>query len=146
MPTTGKSRKVALGFRHTGVVVRDMEKALWFYRDLLGLEPVKDYVEEGPFMDGLTQMPDVRVRIAKLQIENGGMIELLQFLSHPVEFPPPDLPKTRIAHVAFTVENIDALHRDWLTQGIRFNCAPQLSPDGYAKVTYCKDLMARSLN
>ena len=33
--------------RHTGIVVKDMEKSLEFYRDLMGLKPVIDFTEKG---------------------------------------------------------------------------------------------------
>src|SRR4051812_29302481 len=124
MPAAGKNSKVALGFRHTGIIVRDMEKALGFYRDLLGLEVAVDCREEGAYIERLTAVPGARMRIIKLQLEEGGlkkggMIELLQFLSHPADPAPEELPKTRIAHVAFTVKNIDAIYEEWQKKGVR---------------------------
>ncbi|MBI3088771.1 MAG: VOC family protein, partial [Candidatus Colwellbacteria bacterium] len=42
-------------------------------------------------------------------------------------------------HVAFTVANLDKEYKRLTEAGIVFNSPPQLPPDGYAKVAFCKD-------
>jgi catechol 2,3-dioxygenase-like lactoylglutathione lyase family enzyme len=131
---------LAKNVRHAGIVVRDMERSLAFYRDLLGLKPVIDFTEQGEFIATLTGAASVRLRMVKLVADNGGMVELLQFLSHP-QSPRSNnhLWDTGPTHVAFTVENIDQIYKDWTAKGIEFTCPPQVDPPGTAKVTFCRD-------
>jgi len=126
--------------RHTGIVVTDMERAVEFYRDLLGLETAIDFTEKGDYIDNLSAMTGVRLRMVKLVAPEGGMIELLQYLSHP-EGRDPDNRFCEIGptHVAFTVTDVDGTYREWSERGISFNSSPQLSPDGKAKVVFCRD-------
>lgn len=37
--------------RHIGIVVTDIEKALWFSRDVMGLKVAVDFRGEGEFID-----------------------------------------------------------------------------------------------
>ena len=43
------------------------------------------------------------------------------------------------SHVAFTVSDLDETYLRLKQSGVKFNAPPQLSPDGYAKVTFCFD-------
>src|SRR5205823_14044336 len=106
------------------IVVRDVDASLDFYRGFLGLEVVKDYIEEGAFIEQLTAVPKARIRIVKLQAPVGGIIELLQYLSP--EQKSVELSQHQISHVAFTVKNVDQLYREGKGKGVRFNYAPQL--------------------
>ena len=128
------------GIRHTGIVVTDMEKALAFYRDLLGLKIAKDFKEEGDYIDSISGLSGVRVWMVKLSADAGSMVELLQYLSHPRE--PGDNPQIcdiGCSHIAFTVDDIDKEYTRLLKGGVKFNCPPYVSPDGYAKVVFCHD-------
>ncbi|HEY41126.1 MAG TPA: glyoxalase [Dehalococcoidia bacterium] len=137
---TERKKKVLTGIRHTGIVVTDMVKALTFYRDLLGLKVVKDFSEEGDYIDSISGLTGVRVRMVKLTTDDGSMIELLQYLSHPSEAPDnQQLCDIGCSHVAFAVDNIEKEYARLLKSGVSFNCSPYISPDGYAKVTFCAD-------
>ena len=37
--------------RHIGIVVSDIEKALWFWREVMGLKVAVDFREEDEFID-----------------------------------------------------------------------------------------------
>ena len=69
--------------RHIGFVVTDLEKSLKFYSGILGLELYRRYTEKGDFIDNLTGLKGVTLEWAKLIIPSGGLIELLQYHSHP---------------------------------------------------------------
>ena len=128
------------GVRHTGIVVTDIEKALGFYRDLLGLKIARDFTEEGDYIDSISGLSGVRVRMVKLTADDGSMIELLQYLSHPREARhKSQLCDIGCSHIALTVDDIDKEYVRLLQSGVKFNCPPYISPDGYAKVTFCHD-------
>jgi catechol 2,3-dioxygenase-like lactoylglutathione lyase family enzyme len=125
--------------RHIGIVVKNMENSLKFYRDLLGLKIIRDMNEHGNYLDNMLSLDNVQVRTVKLSVdENITLIELLEFQSHNDD-------KIRnfytigASHIAFTVENIEKLYLDLSEKNVKFNAPPQKSPDGLVKVTFCKD-------
>ncbi len=126
--------------RHIGIVVSDLDKALCFYRDLLGLKIVKDMNESGAYIDNISDLTGVQVRTVKMAADDGNLVELLFYASHPLgqgKINP--INKIGCSHVAFTVDNLDEEYLKLKQAGILFNTPPQYSPDGYAKVTFCKD-------
>ena len=126
--------------RHAGIVVSDIENSLPFYRDLLGLQPWWDEIEEGPFVEAVTGVPGARIHTVKLKAPDGVSIELLQYLNTPK--PVPNLTHSNDVgcnHVAMQVGDLDALYEKAVAAGIRFNTPPVLAAGGKAKVTYCRD-------
>jgi len=126
--------------RHIGIVVIDMAASVEFYRDRLGLEVWADFEDHSPYLAAVTELPGAHARMVKLQAPNGVSIELLQYLSHP----PAPSPAARACdrgcnHVSLEVDDIDSLHEALSRQGVRFHTPPTVSPDGGAKVTYCRD-------
>ena len=127
--------------RHTGIVVSDMDRSLAFYRDLLGMEVWADFRDDSDYVQAVTDIPGANLWMVKLKAaEDNTSIELLQYLSHPGEVPP----ATRACdvgcnHVCLHVDDIDSLYEHLLANGIRFHAPPTNSPDGGAKVTYCRD-------
>lgn len=126
--------------RHTGIVVSDLEAALAFYRDLLGFRETKRLEESGAYIDNMLALDGAQVTTVKLAAPDGNLIELLHFRTHPRPRPsPPEACRVGITHIAFTVPDLEHMHRALTAAGVRFNAPPQLSPDGYAKVTFCRD-------
>lgn len=127
--------------RHVGLVVLDMEKALRFYHDLLGLKIQGKTDEKGYFINQLLDNENIELKTIKLSADdNATRIELLEFLNIKLD----QNYKMRLynagfTHVALTVENLDELYLRLKKAGIQFNCPPQLSPDGKLKITFCKD-------
>ena len=131
---------VMKNIRHTGVVVTDMERSLTFYRDLMGLKPVIDFTEKGKFIDTISKGGGIDLRMVKLVAEDGGMIELLHYVSHPQ----PDRGQNKLwetgpTHIAFTVDDVDKTYGDWTARGVKCNSEPVVSPDGKAKLFFCQD-------
>ena len=127
--------------RHFGIVVQNMEKSLHFYRDLLGLQIKRDMQEEGEFIDTILGLQKVKVHTVKMVSDNGDtLVELLEYTSHEGKRRENyEIFDVGASHVAFTVENADAEYERLQEAGVRFNCSPQVSPDGKAKVTFCYD-------
>ncbi len=127
------------GIRHTGIVVNDLEASLYFYRDLLGLKIIKKMEESGDYIDNCLRLDGVRVTTLKMESLNGQMIELLKYRSHPEEQKVRKINGIGISHIAFNVDNLDKEYRRLKKAGVSFHAPPQMSPDGYAKVTFCMD-------
>lgn len=127
--------------RHFGIVVSDIEKSLHFYQNLLGLKIKLDMLEEGEFIDTILGLQNVQVKTVKMESENGDtLVELLEYRSHKGKkrenYQIFDL---GASHIAFTVEDVDAAYERLKGSGVSFNCPPQISSDGKAKVTFCFD-------
>lgn len=124
--------------RHTGIVVIDLELSLHFYRDILGFQIVKQMEETGDYIDNILSLQNVKVTTVKMTSPTGQMIELLKYHSHPSEQKEHEICEIGISHIAFTVNDLDFEYKRLLAKGIQFNSPPQLSPDGYAKVAFCR--------
>lgn len=131
----------AVQVRHVGIVVKDLERSLWFYQELLGLDLQRRMVENGPGIEKVLDLVGVEVETVKLGAKEGGaLVELLQFHSHPISVPEGVRTLTAgPAHVAFTVDDLRARYTHMKAQGVPFNCPPQISPDGKVLMTYCQD-------
>jgi catechol 2,3-dioxygenase-like lactoylglutathione lyase family enzyme len=127
--------------RHFGIVVSDLDGALAFYRDLLGLKEVRRMEESGTFIETVLALPDARVTTVKLEASPGGVqIELLQFHSHPAAaMAPRPAYELGPTHLALTVDDLDTLHRRMVAAGLPFLSPPQRSVDGRARVAFCRD-------
>jgi len=134
---------VNVEFRHAGIVVDDMNQSLSFYRDLLGYTIVNDADERGEFISTILGLDDVRVRTVKMKPNENSdsLIELLEFKSHrgnvnsEKEY---NMFRIGPTHAALTVEDLSELYNKMLKANIKFISEPQISPDGYAKVAFCK--------
>lgn len=127
--------------RHAGIVVSDVERSLSFYSGALGLTVSVDQHETGEFIGAILSVPGVSVRTVKLAAPEGEtLLELLQF-NHGAHQSGDVGDPRRLGptHVALTVEDLDGLHHRLAATGVRFLSTPQTSPDGRARVAFCRD-------
>lgn len=136
----GISGSSVTNLRHTGIVVSDMDRSLPFYRELLGMEVWADFVDDSPYLQTITGVPGAKVRMVKLRAQDGVSVELLQYLSHSRPMPPVN-PSYAVgcSHVAFQVDDLNAMYAQLKARGVPFHAPPMISTDGRAKVTYCRD-------
>ena len=129
-----------INIRHTGIVVSNLEISKEFYCNLLGFKIQKEVDEYGDFLNKISNLEDVLVRTCKMTLSNGDMVELLYYKSHP-ETPDMSRKISQIgcSHIAMTVNDLDFIYDRLTRNGVKFNSPPQFSPDGKAKVTFCKD-------
>lgn len=129
--------------RHVGFVVNDLDTSLKFYADILGLEICRRFTEEGEFIDSLTGLKNVKLEWVKLIIPGGGLIELLQYHSHPNEDTSSqsafDSNQIGCSHVALTVDNLSKLYEKIKKAGYICKSEPLIAPGGKAKILYCHD-------
>ena len=104
---------------HVGIVVDDLAAATEFFVDL-GLELLGGGSVEGRWVDRIVGLDGVRVEFAMVQTPDGhGRLELIKFQSPPTQGGNPDAPANTpgIRHVAFLVEDIDAVVAGLLARG-----------------------------
>jgi catechol 2,3-dioxygenase-like lactoylglutathione lyase family enzyme len=108
---------------HHTFTVSDMDRALTFWRDLLGLKLIADVLRENlPAYDQVMGMKDVKVRVAMLEHPaDRTMIALLQYHN-----PPPISRATGNQYVGTSIlalqcDDIDTDYRRLHAAGVRFN-------------------------
>ncbi|GAH47360.1 unnamed protein product [marine sediment metagenome] len=126
-------------FRHIGIVIKDINKSLQFYQNILGFRLLKKSEENSSFIDTLLQLTETKLTTYKLEISDGTIVELLDYEDYkePRELLKPN--DIGITHFAFTVENLDNLYKNLLQNNVEVLSRPQLSPDNYARVFFCRD-------
>mgnify|MGYP006091225151 CR=1 FL=1 len=126
--------------RHTGVVVRDLEKAANFYRALGFVDSNRD-IEEGKFIDQVTGLINTKLEWIKLKAPDGCLLELLQYHSHSEneEVTKQRSNKLGCSHLAFSVDDIQNVCDKIRIAGGTVVNAPATTPNGKVKVVYCHD-------
>lgn len=126
--------------RHIGIVVKDLAKALDFYRDLLGFKVIKQMEETGDYIDTICGIKNISVTTVKLAANDGNLIELLCFHSpSAVMDNAKKINSAGFSHISCGVEDVDSEYQRLKGKGIQFISLPKASPDGYAKVAFCSD-------
>ena len=75
------SNKLFLGIDHTAIVVSNTERALNFYRNLLGMRVVGESENYGTEQEHLNNVFGARLRITSLRSATGPGVELLEYLT-----------------------------------------------------------------
>lgn len=125
---------------HVGITVRDMDKAIAFYRDCLGFKLLGDVIITGDEADRLTRLKGTKLRAVYVRSEKdmkGPPLELLHFIEPRTEGETPyaRLTNPGITEVAFWVKDIEQVYGDLCAQGVEFYSLPQLFElEGYGKV------------
>jgi catechol 2,3-dioxygenase-like lactoylglutathione lyase family enzyme len=106
------------GIDHAGMTVASLHSALGFYRDLLGLRVTGQGEDEGPELDAITGLSDVRMRYAELDLGGGQLLELVEMIA-PAGTPLAQRPcDPGASHVALRVDDVDALFERLVAAGV----------------------------
>lgn len=126
------------GINHISISTTDFDRALVFYRDLLGMEALKI----GEFgasreMNNITGLEQASGKGAMLSL--GSMyLELFEYSNPPPRKNDPIRPcDSGITHICFEATDIEAEYKRLKTAGVNFHCAPQ-TING-TKATYGRD-------
>jgi catechol 2,3-dioxygenase-like lactoylglutathione lyase family enzyme len=108
------------GVDHFGVTVGDMERALAFWRDLLGLDEVGRGIVEWEHLDRLVALPGTRIEWVELRIPNGGTVELSRF-HRPVGAPvaPGEENEPGRSHISLVVRDLTSTLASLRAAGVR---------------------------
>ena len=116
---------------HTGLTVRDLDRSLAFYRDVLGMSVVFQQEKRGGYLAEIVGYEDAHVRMAHLELAGGGhRIELFEYLEPPPRGAASEPRDVGITHVCIAVEDIDAVYERATAAGARPISAPVLVDTG----------------
>ena len=138
---------------HVGITVPDMDKAIAFYQDVLGLTVIGDFSIEGEEISDMIREPGTKVRSVFLRNKDdrhSAPVELLHFSGSAEQGgrPYPGLTHNGITEIAFWVKDIDATYEALRSHDVEFYSPPKtFTLDGYgtAKAAYCKDPFGTTL-
>jgi catechol 2,3-dioxygenase-like lactoylglutathione lyase family enzyme len=133
---------------HINLVVDDMQAAIGFYCDLLGMRLTKQATIGGPWIDAMTGLSAVEADVAFVELPDGPGIELLHY-RQPQGTRPEGLarPNTKgLRHFALRVGNLDELAARMKAAGVRLVSEVQEVPtaqvdyaDLHKRLLYCYD-------
>lgn len=132
---------------HVNIVVRDLEPMLAFYQKALGLTITQDVVISGDWIAQVVGLQNVKARVIYLEVGEGAgpRIELIEYES-PTRVEPEfsDRPHALgIRHMAFKVDDIDAVVTRLQNRGVTFNSQVMQVPD--SQVSYAHSVRKRLL-
>lgn len=105
---------------HVAVSVKDMQKAIAFYQDIIGLEKVFDREFDEP-MARLIGVEGTKVRIVHMRL--GDSVVELFYYSHPKgrdPLPNPQQSDFGLIHIGFQVTNFHETYRKLQQRGVQF--------------------------
>lgn len=108
--------------RHIGFYVNELYLSINFFIDL-GFKIC--YLANEEWNDDLGKL-----LIVKMKDDSGSVVEFIKSSNNCVP---------TNSHLALTVENLENISKKFEIKGIEFIIKPKLSPDGFAKVAFCKD-------
>jgi catechol 2,3-dioxygenase-like lactoylglutathione lyase family enzyme len=105
---------------HTALSVQDMEKAIAFYSDVIGMEKVFDQRFDTPMAE-LIDVEGAQVRIVHMRLGDS-MVELFDYQHPKGRAPRPDRCQSDfgLTHIGFTVEDFWGTYQYLLDHGVVF--------------------------
>ena len=124
---------------HTGIVVRDLNKAIEFYRDVMGLRLIVERERTGGPISQVLGYDDTYLKIGNLAVADGHVLELIEYLNPTAGARPTD-ERSVVggSHLAFEVDDIEVTFRDLTNRGAKkLNPPVEVAPG--RKVCYLQD-------
>ncbi len=114
----------ATGVSHIAICVRDLDKSLAFYRDVLGMRVTMDEVQDTTRggLPSVYEHPRKTRRTVHVRYGEGHTTPSLVLTSHPgdqADGEPIKLDQVGISHFSFTVKDLKAMGEDLASKGVR---------------------------
>jgi lactoylglutathione lyase len=116
---------------HTGLTVRDLDRSVAFYRDVLGMDVVFEQEKQGGYLAEIVGYPEAHVRMAHLAFAGETQrIELFEYVEPPSRGEAGEPRDVGITHVCLRVDDVDELYERMCAAGAAPLSAPVLVDTG----------------
>jgi lactoylglutathione lyase len=105
---------------HTGFVVKDRDKSVAFYRDVVGLKVVRTFERQGSPISQVVGYENTHLKIAILSAGDGHLLELIEYANPPSTS---RLSRQRnglgATHLGFNVDDIEKTYQHLISNGAK---------------------------
>ncbi len=130
-----------LGIRHTGLIVKDIQKSLDFYESLIGFNVIQDFWDDSDYINEITRTIGANVHMVKLAAPDGSVIELLSYEGDLEPTERINLPIYNVgeAHIALKISSCQDMYNKLIQNNVEVLSEPIISSEKIAKVFFCLD-------
>ena len=127
------------GYRHTGIICKSLNKSLYFYKNILGLKVLQKFSDNSDYINKVSGLKKTNVKMIKLQMKSGEILELLSYPSIKTKLPKLSLYNVGLLHIALEVSDIEKVYKTLKKKKVKFLSEPVISSEKFAKVCFCLD-------
>lgn len=126
-------------YRHTGIIVSNINKSKKFYCNLLGLSILQEITESGDYFNNLIGTKNQKAKVLKAESKDGVYVELIQFCKPKKKINNSNFDTIGKIHLCFTVKNIKKKFLQLKQKKIKFISPPLASDFDNVKTCFCYD-------
>ena len=130
---------IVVGYRHTGIITKDIKKSLDFYQNIMGLEVIQEFTDTSDYINEITGLKGAEAHFIKLKAIDETVLELLEYPTHPTKPFESSIINVGVCHIALRVTNAEIAYDKLVENGVKVLSRPVLSSEGIAKVFFCLD-------
>ena len=118
------------GITHFSFTVSNLDEALHFFCDLLGLKATPVRQGGSPRIDKIMKLSGVTLKASFVATPDDNSIELIEYITPKSKKIDLTTCNPGVAHVAFVVDDIQKMYEDLSAKGVEFNSEPSRSDGG----------------
>lgn len=128
-------------FLHVGIGVKDLEKSVKFYTEVMGMEEEYRTHNEGEKISRIVGVKDVDMDVCVVK-KNNVKIELLDYKNDSLKKQNKHIGQAEpgLTHLAFLVDDVDKEYERITSLGFKFNAPPMVARENGPKITYFEGL------
>jgi catechol 2,3-dioxygenase-like lactoylglutathione lyase family enzyme len=137
------NRDIPARFSHSGICVTDIDRSVGFYDRAIGFAPAENYSlsNHSSWLDIVNELDGVQLRAQMVRSAEGNTVELLKMVTPSCFGPRERRPMNQygLTHMAFYVDDIDAVAADVLAAGGRTYPNTRAVFGSGIEIMYCTD-------
>ncbi len=123
-----------MGYRNTGIMTNDLERLIQFHRNRLGLKIIWQMTDSSEYINKIINLKNGIAKFAKSKMNDGSMLELLCFPSHPSSSHCLSIINVSICYIAIRIKSVADTYDHLIKNKITTPSEPILSSEGIAKL------------
>ena len=96
-----------LNLRHIGIVVKNLDKNINFFKKYFGFKVLNSQLEDGEIISKILKIKNLKVHTVKMIGKDGNKIELLKFIKPKELIKKKKIYEAGITHFAISVKNVE---------------------------------------